>query len=151
MHRRCSIAPAHRPCHASGPWHNRYLLSSNPNALNDRSYPFESVFHEAMHQWDDRVQQALQAHAAGQGVAVAQDLSHAILFFTVGYVIHQRHPEHEPLVDAANIWRGTLSGAREPVGRLRPALQDTWKAYIEGKGTRDEALAKMVAAAARQP
>ena len=124
------------------------VLSSNANALNDRWYPFESVFHESMHQWDDRFGRALQAQAAQQGVAVAQDLSHAILFFTVGYVIHQRHPEHEPLMDAANIWRGTLSGGREPVARLRPAMQDAWKAYIEGKGTRDEALAVMVAAAA---
>jgi len=45
------------------------VLSSNANSLNDRWYPLESVFHEAMHQWDDSVQPALQAEAARQGVA----------------------------------------------------------------------------------
>ena len=125
------------------------VLSSNANAQNEGWYPLESVFHEAMHQWDDRVDQALRVQAAGQGVAVAQDLSHVLLFYTVGYVIDQRHPGYEPLIDAANIWRGTLSGATTPVARLRPQLEGAWKAYIEGKGTRDEAFAAMVAAAAR--
>src|SRR5437773_1229571 len=44
------------------------VLSSNNNPFNDRWYPLESVFHEAMHQWDDRVSQALQAQATRQGV-----------------------------------------------------------------------------------
>src|SRR5262249_37660942 len=56
------------------------VLSSNDNVLNDRWYPLESVFHEAMHQWDDRVAEALQVQAARQGVSLAQDLSHALLF-----------------------------------------------------------------------
>jgi len=124
------------------------VLSSNNNSFNDRWYPLESVFHEAMHQWDDRVSQALQAQATRQGVTVAQDMSHALVFFTVGYVVQRLHPDHEPFIDAANLWRGTLSGARVPVGRLRPAIQATWKAYIDGRGTRDEAFAAMVAAAA---
>jgi hypothetical protein len=125
------------------------VLSSNANAQNEGWFPLESVFHEAMHQWDDKVDQALRVQAAGQGVAVAQDLSHVLLFYKVGYVLHQRHPGHEPLIDAANIWRGTLSGATMPVARLRPQLEGAWKAYLEGTGTRDEAFAAMVAAAAR--
>ena len=28
------------------------VLSSNNNSFNDRWYPLERVFHEAMHQWD---------------------------------------------------------------------------------------------------
>lgn len=127
------------------------VLSSNANPVNDRWFPLESVFHEAMHQWDDRVQDALRAQAAPQNLTVAQDLSHALLFYTVGYVVRQRHPEHEPLMDAANIWRGMLSGARAPVVRLRPALLETWTPYIEGRGTRDEAFAAMVAAAVIPP
>src|SRR5262249_33883402 len=109
--------------------------------------PLESVFHEAMHQWDDKVDAALEAQAARQGVALAKDVSHALVFYTVGYVIRQRHPEHEPLMDAANIWRGTLSGGCAPVARLRSVLEGTWKAYIEGKGTRDDAFAAVIAAA----
>jgi hypothetical protein len=123
--------------------------SSNGNSLNDRWYPLERVFHEAMHQWDDTVEQALQAQATRQGVTLAPDLPHALRLFTVGDVVQQLHPEHEPMMDAANVWRGPLSGGRAPVERLRSALHDTWKPYIDGRGTRDEAFAVMVAAAAR--
>jgi len=125
----------------------RMVLSSNGNSMNDRWYPLESVFHEAMHQWDDRVDEALQEQATRQRVTVAQDLSHALLFFTVGYVVQRLHPEHQPMMDAASIWRGMLSGGRAPVERLRSAIQQTWKPYIDGRGTRDEAFAAMVAAA----
>jgi len=127
------------------------VVSSNNNVLNDRWYPLEGVFHEALHQWDDRVSQALQVQAKRQGLTVAQDLSHALIFFTVGYVVQQLHPGYEPMIDAANLWRGTLSGGREPVGRLRSALEETWKPYIEGRGARDDAFAAMVAAAATRP
>jgi hypothetical protein len=123
------------------------VLSSNDNSLNDRWYPLEGVFHEAMHQWDDRIEQALQAQATRQGVTVAQDLSHVLIFFTVGFVVQRLHPDHKPMLDAANLWRGTLSGARAPVERLRSAIEETWKPYIEGRGTRDDAFAAMVAAA----
>ena len=125
----------------------RMVLSSNANSMNDGWYPLESVFHEAMHQWDDRVGEALQAQATRQGLTVAPDLSHALIFFTVGYVVQRLHPEYRPMMDAANIWRGTLSGGRAPVERLRSAIQQTWKPYIDGRGTRDEAFAGMVAAA----
>jgi hypothetical protein len=40
-----------------------------------------------------------------------------------------------------------LSGAGAPVERLRSAIQQTWKSYIDGRGTRDEAFAALVAAA----
>jgi hypothetical protein len=126
------------------------VLSSNANAVNEGWYPLESVVHEAMHQWDGKVDEALRAQADRQGLGVARDLSHALVFFTVGDIIRQRHPEHVPLMDAANVWRGTLSGATVPVGRLRPALQETWKAYIDGHGSRDVAFAAMVKAAAAQ-
>jgi hypothetical protein len=125
----------------------RIVLSSNGNSMNDRWYPLESVFHEAMHQWDDSVGEALRAQATRQGVTVAQDLSHALVFFTVGYLVQRLHSEHRPMMDAANIWRGTLSGGRAPVERLRSAIQQTWQPYVDGRGTRDEAFAAMVAAA----
>jgi hypothetical protein len=74
-------------------------------------------------------------------------LSHALVFFTVGYLVQRLHSEHRPMMDAANIWRGTLSGGRAPVERLRSAIQQTWQPYVDGRGTRDEAFAAMVAAA----
>jgi len=127
------------------------VLSSNENSLNGRWYPLEIVFHEAMHQWDDDVQPALQVLAARQHVSLAPDLSHALIFFAVGHVVQRIHPDHKPLIDAADLWRARLSGARVPVGRLRPALETIWQPYVDGRGTRDEAFAAMVAAAAAPP
>ena len=35
---------------------------------NDRLYPLEGVFHEAMHQWDDKVIALLRAQATADGL-----------------------------------------------------------------------------------
>jgi hypothetical protein len=124
------------------------ILSSNAYAQNERSYPLESVFHEAMHQWDDRVAVLLRAQATARGVNVPVDLSHAVVFFTVGEAVRRLHPEHVPMVDALDVWSKPISGARLPAKRLQPPIQEIWKPYLDGRGTRDEALSALVAAAA---
>jgi hypothetical protein len=52
------------------------------------------------------------------------------------------------MVDALNIWRLPLSGARLPAQRLKNALLKIWQPYLEGRGTRDEALGQLLDAAA---
>ncbi len=127
---------------------NVMILSSNPNPANDRWYPLEGVFHEGMHQWDNDVEAMLRAQATPRSVTVPVDLSHALIFFTSGEAVRRLHPEHVPVVDSLQIWRLSLSGARVPAERLRPAVLEIWKPYLDGKGSRDEALAALVAAAA---
>jgi hypothetical protein len=124
------------------------ILSSNSYPQNEKCYPLESVFHESMHQWDDRVGALLRTQAAARGVSVPQDLSHALIFYTIGDAVRRVHPEHVPVVDALEIWEKPLSGARVPAKRLQPILQEIWKPYLDGRGTRDEALGSLVAAAA---
>jgi len=124
------------------------ILSSNPYPENQKWYPMESVFHESMHQWDDRVVVLLRTQAEARGVIVPPDLSHALVFYTVGEAVRRLHPEHVPMLDALDVWPKNLSGARVPVKRLQPALQSIWKPYLDGRGTRDEAFGAMVAAAA---
>jgi hypothetical protein len=124
------------------------ILSSNPNPANERWYPLESVFHEGLHQWDNDVAALLGTQAAARGVDVPQDLSHALIFFTSGEAVRRVHPEHVPMVDALNIWRLPLSGARLPAQRLRGALLEIWQPYLQGRGTRDEALGQLLIAAA---
>ena len=124
------------------------ILSSNANTQNEKFFPLEGVFHEAMHQWDDKVAVLLRTQGTARGVTVPQDLSHALVFYTVGEAVRRLHQEHVPMIDALNIWNGSLSGARAPAKRLQPIIQEIWKPYLDGRGTRDEALGPLVAAAA---
>ena len=124
------------------------VLSSNDYPTNAGWYSLEIVFHEAMHQWDMRRRPVLQAQAKARQVRLAVDLSHVLVFVTAGDVVRRLHPEHVPFIDLLDVWRGTLSGSQAPAARLRPAIQETWKPYLDGRGTRDDVFAAMVAAAA---
>jgi hypothetical protein len=127
---------------------NLMILSSNANPANDRWYPLEGVFHEGLHQWDDDVAAMLRAQATARGVSVPLDLSHVLIFFTAGEAVRRLHPEHVPMVDALKIWQLPLSGARSAAQRLRPAILQIWKPYLDGRGSRDVTVAALVAAAA---
>jgi hypothetical protein len=119
------------------------VSSRNPAATGLSS--LESVFHEAMHQWDDSVQAALTAEARRQGTRVPPNLSHAMIFFTAGEAVRRISPTHVPLAESEGVWgRG--------MGVFKPALEAVWKPYLAGEGTRDEALAALIKAAApRKP
>jgi hypothetical protein len=123
------------------------IMSTNANPLNDRWYPLESAFHEAMHQWDNVVAAVLRTQAAASGVSVPQDFSHVLIFVTAGEAVRRLHPEHVPLMDAAGLWKLTLSGARMPAQRLKTPVMDIWKPYLDGHGTRDEVLRQLLVAA----
>lgn len=127
---------------------NLMILSSNPKPANDRWYPLEGVFHEGLHQWDNDVAAILRAQAMARGVTVPLDLSHVLVFFTAGEAVRRLHPEHVPIVDSLQIWQLPLSGARVAAQRLRPAMLEIWKPYLDGRGSRDETVAALVAAAA---
>jgi hypothetical protein len=101
-----------------------------------------------MHQWDTAVGGVLRTQAAVHGVTVPQDLSHILIFSTAGEAIRRVHPQHVPMIDALNIWRVPLSGAGVPPPRLKNALQEIWKPYLGGRGTRDEVLGQLLDAAA---
>ena len=90
----------------------------------------------------------LRAQATARGVTVPLDLSHVLIFFSAGEAVRLLHPEHVPMVDSLNIWQLPLSGARTAAQRLRPAILEIWKPYLGGRGSRDETLAALVAAAA---
>ena len=124
------------------------VLSSNNNTTNDRFYPLEIAFHEGMHQWDDRIQRILEEQARTLGLKVPVDLSHVLVFVTVGEAVKRLHPEHIPFIDAINLWQGTLSGSSAPATRLRPAIEQYWKPHMQGNGTREEAFRAILGAAA---
>jgi len=106
------------------------------------SQGFEIVFHEAMHQWDDGMMQLLRDEVRRINKRLPPNLSHAMIFFTAGDVVSRVVPGHVPYAEAAGVWQRGFETFRAP-------LQETWKPYLDGKGTRDEAIAALVARVAR--
>jgi hypothetical protein len=118
------------------------ISSRDPGAEGLKA--LESVFHEAMHQWDDAVDAMLIAQARRQGATVPDNLSHAMIFFTAGQAVRSVNPGYVPYAEAEGVWaRG--------MGTLRPALEAAWQPYLAGQGSRDEALAALLKAAAGNP
>ena len=107
----------------------------------------ETVFHESLHQWDPQTFGALGEQAKKTNVRVPQDLPHAMIFFTVGEAVKSVAPDYVPLVETLGIWDLRLSGATLPASRLRQPLLDTWKPFLDGRGTREDGLAALVAQA----
>lgn len=104
------------------------------------SQALEIVFHESMHQWDEITFEALLRAAKSQGVRFDNRLSHAMMFFTAGEATRSAIEGHVPYAEG-----GVWARGMEP---LRPALAATWKPWLDGKVTREEALKNLVVKAA---
>ena len=116
------------------------VVSSLDPAAGEDLKALEGIFHEAMHQWDDAIFAALSSEARRQKVTMPDALSHAMIFFTAGEAVRSVVPDHVPYAEAEGVWsRG--------MGTLKSALETTWKPYLSGSGTREEALAALVKAA----
>jgi hypothetical protein len=108
----------------------------------------EGIFHESMHQWDPQTFAALGEQAKKINVQVPPDLPHAMIFFTAGQAIREISPDYVPTVNRLGIWDVKLSGSSLPASRLQQPLLDAWQPYLEGRGSREDALALLVAKAA---
>jgi hypothetical protein len=122
---------------------NLLVVATNANSGTQGLLGLESVFHEGMHQWDDDIERELQKHAP-PGKGIPRLLSHAMIFFTAGEAIRRVAPEHVPYAESFNLWRGGI-------GPFRSALEEIWRPYLDGRGTRDDALAALVARTAVSP
>jgi len=124
---------------------NLLIVSSNARAGTTGWAGLESVFHESIHQFDDAIDSVLNAKAAALGKRVPRNLSHAIVFFTAGEAVRRvAPPGYVPLADATGAWSRGMSGFKE-------ALEETWRPYLNGRGTRDEALAALIQRTATAP
>jgi hypothetical protein len=104
---------------------------------NRELYGLEIVFHEAMHQSDPQILEALQTQARLQNKSVPRGLSHAMIFFTAGEAIRKVSAAHVPYAEHAGVWQRGMSQFKQP-------LEQTWKPYLDGKGTRDEAMGELL-------
>ena len=101
------------------------------------------IFHEAMHQWDGPVFDALNVQAKALNLAVPLDIPHAM----ISYEERGASPRRACAPSLRRVARHLafqLSGARQPAQRLKGPLEETWRPYLNGRGTRDEALAALL-------
>jgi hypothetical protein len=101
------------------------------------NYGLETIFHEGMHQWDKQVFEALRNEARKQNKLVPNGLSHAMIFFTAGEAVRHIYPDHVPYAEKFGVWQRGIAAFKTP-------LEEIWKPYLDGHGTRDEALAELV-------
>lgn len=119
------------------------LVISSLDAGVQGNHGLEIVFHEAMHQWDEAVQTALRSQAATLNVSVPPNLSHAIIFFTAGEAARRVIPGHVTYAEKAGIWNRGF-------GRYKTVLDEAWKPYLDGRGTREGAFTEVLKRAAAQ-
>jgi hypothetical protein len=113
------------------------IVTSSMDEATSGSEGLETVFHEAMHQWDDAMIPLLNETALRVHAKIPRDLFHSLIFYTAGYVVAQVVPGHRPYAEP--LWaRGVLPG--------RQQLDTYWLPYLRGEGTLQSAVDKLVAA-----
>lgn len=111
------------------------LVFSSTDPGNTGTHGLEIVFHEAMHQWDDAMFDKLRVAAQQNNVArIPGGLTHAMIFFTAGEAVRSVVPAHVPYAEREGMWRGG------PFAPFKSKLDSSWKPYLDGKGTLNDAL-----------
>lgn len=144
--------PAGFPVHVSGyaNWAGAYSTEGNLLVLsslasgNQATYGLESIFHEGMHQWDEKVFAILREQAGKLNKFFPRGLDHALIFFTAGEAVRHVFPEHVPYAEKFGVWQRGMSS-------MKVALEEVWQPYLNGHGTRDEALAELIRRTAVEP
>ncbi|HEY5883190.1 MAG TPA: hypothetical protein VIT88_00800 [Pyrinomonadaceae bacterium] len=140
------------PIHVSAysNWAGAYSTSGNLLVVASHStgvqglYGLETVFHEAMHQWDRQIFEALRQEAIKLNKVIPRGLSHSIIFYTAGEAVRSVAREHVPYAEKFGVWQRGMEQFKAP-------LEAAWKPYLDGNGTRDEALAALVRLVATDP
>ena len=111
------------------------LVISSLDAGNAGPYALETAFHEAMHQWDTPIFEKLRSAAKRQSVArIPGGLTHAMIFLTAGEAARSVVPGHVTYAETNGMWK------QGPFAPFKPALDQHWKPYLDGKGSLDAAL-----------
>jgi hypothetical protein len=119
---------------------NRLLVMSSFDPGLTGSQGLEMLFHEAMHQWDDAMQERLEGAASrrGQG-GVPEGLLHALIFYTAGEAVRRTVPPHIPYAQGNGMWE------RGPMAPLKARLDSAWRPRLRGDLTLTEALDRLAA------
>jgi hypothetical protein len=113
--------------------HLLLLASENPSTKGTEG--LETIFHEAAHQLDPAIHAMLVKASEAQGVPIPRNLEHALIFYTAGDSVRREIPSHVPYTDATNMWPRLGPD-------LKTALDAGWRPFLDGKGTREGAVAE---------
>lgn len=78
-----------------------------------------------------------QKQAAALKLNVFPQLSHTLVFFTAAEAVRSASPDYVDYAQKTGVWQRGM----EP---LRQALEETWKPYLAGKGSRDKAIMSLI-------
>ena len=103
------------------------------------SLGLESIFHEAMHQWDNpmlgRLGRLSKEH---QTPPPREGITHALIWYTAGDAVKRQIPGHVGYAETGGMWQ------QKGLGSFKTGLDAHWKPYLDGKGTLDAALVALL-------
>jgi hypothetical protein len=105
----------------------------------DGTLAFEVLFHEVLHTLDDGLSAAL-GDAAREGNRRTRGLAHTIVFYTVGELTRRFFPGHVPYAEEEGLWK------QRAMARVLPILRAHWQPFLDGQGSFDDAVRRVVAA-----
>jgi hypothetical protein len=99
------------------------------------SLGLESMFHEAMHQWDQPMLARLARLSKEHQTAPPRNgITHALIWYTAAEAVKRVIANHVGYAEGGGMWK------QKQLGSFKPGLDMHWKPYLDGKGTLDEAL-----------
>jgi hypothetical protein len=119
-------------------------VTVSSNAIgNLDSYALETVLHESAHAGGmlDRLDSAITARALARNVTPVRELSHLVLFYTAGEVVHDVLPTHIQYADRFGVWSQNRIALN-----LRETIADAWGPYMRGEIPFDTAVDRLVVA-----
>jgi hypothetical protein len=95
----------------------------------------ESMFHEAMHQWDQPMLGRLSRLAKEfQTPPPRPGITHALIWYTAAEAVRSVIPTHRGYAEAGGMWN------QQGLASFKAGLDTYWKPYLDGKSTLDAAL-----------
>ena len=113
----------------------RLIVMAGTSEGEAGSEGLETIFHEAIHQWDDAMIPRLREIGERLHIDFPHNVFHSLIFYTAGYATAQVVPGHHPYADA--LWARGLPGKAE--------LDRYWLPYLHGEGDLEHALNGLVA------
>lgn len=95
----------------------------------------ESMFHEAMHQWDQPMMARLSRLSnEHQTPSPREGITHALIWYTAAEAVKSVVPAHVGYAESGGMWK------QKGLGSFKAGLDSHWKPYLEGKSSLDAAL-----------
>ncbi len=113
------------------------ITMSSLNEEHQGSDGLEQLFHECSHLMMAAVDARLRSHAKTMSEDRLRDVSHTILFYTVGELMRRTVPGHVPYAIHYKVWQRRWT-------RNFELLQQYWQPYLDGKAAMDEAIGQIV-------